>query len=223
MSGIRIVSSPSTAVKRNNELWKGEIQEEGQDMDQIVDDVDRRGKTTLSTPDQDSNLNLPVIDSLVYCKNTLYQHLLDKKVKNYSGISPMSTPNRDLNLNLPVISSPVYCEIDALDHAPRDTMRRSRLYLPWSLLAVTSTPMANGLYSVVFLSAHRVRTFRSRACISAAITRPVVMWVMDPTLLGALKRVNILQKTDSCYSSILRSHPLAIVSGEISTIKHSLV
>nr|CAD7458111.1 unnamed protein product [Timema tahoe] len=140
-------------------------------MDQIVDDVDRRGKTTLSTPDQDSNLNLPVIDSL----------------------------------------------------APRDTMRRSRLYLPWSLLAVTSTPMANGLYSVVFLSAHRVRTFRSRACISAAITRPVVMWVMDPTLLGALKRVNILQKTDSCYSSILRSHPLAIVSGEISTIKHSLV
>nr|CAD7586227.1 unnamed protein product [Timema genevievae] len=90
--------------------------------------------------------------------------------------------------------------------APRDTMRRSRLYLPWSLLAV-------------FLSAHRVRTFRSRACISAAITRPVVMWVMDPTLLGALKRVNILQKTDSCYSSILRSHPLAIVSGEISTIK----
>nr|CAD7570765.1 unnamed protein product [Timema californicum] len=60
--------------------------------------------------------------------------------------------------------------------APRDTMRRSRLYLPWSLLA------------------------------------------------GDLKRVNILQKTDSCcYCSILRSHPLAIVSGEIPAIKHSLL
>nr|CAD7424449.1 unnamed protein product [Timema monikensis] len=109
ISGIRILSSPSTAVKRDRESGK------------------LFRKTTLSTPDQDSILNLSVIGSLVYCESSALNH--------------------------------------AATEAPRDTMRRSRLYLPWSLLA------------------------------------------------GALKRVNILQKTDSCYSSILRSHPLAIVSG----------
>ncbi|CAG2063028.1 unnamed protein product, partial [Timema podura] len=29
------------------------------------------GKTTLSIPDRDSNLDLPVIDSLVYCKSSV--------------------------------------------------------------------------------------------------------------------------------------------------------
>nr|CAD7457790.1 unnamed protein product [Timema tahoe] len=33
------------------------------------------GKTTLRTPDRDSNLGLPVIGSLVYCKSSALDHM----------------------------------------------------------------------------------------------------------------------------------------------------
>nr|CAD7458546.1 unnamed protein product [Timema tahoe] len=33
------------------------------------------GKTTLSVPDRDSNLNLPVIDCLLYCKSSVLDHV----------------------------------------------------------------------------------------------------------------------------------------------------
>nr|CAD7587043.1 unnamed protein product [Timema genevievae] len=38
------------------------------------------GKTTLSTPDRDSNLNPPVIGSLVYCENSTLDHAATKAV-----------------------------------------------------------------------------------------------------------------------------------------------
>nr|CAD7586185.1 unnamed protein product [Timema genevievae] len=52
------------------------------------------GKTTFNTPDQDSNLDLPVIDSLVYCESSALDHvaieaggaiLLNGVAGNYSG------------------------------------------------------------------------------------------------------------------------------------------
>nr|CAD7392361.1 unnamed protein product [Timema cristinae] len=42
------------------------------------------GKTTLSTPNQDSNLNLPVIGSLVYCKSSILDHVAIEEVYQIS-------------------------------------------------------------------------------------------------------------------------------------------
>nr|CAD7400198.1 unnamed protein product [Timema cristinae] len=37
-----------------------------------------RWKITLSTPDQDSNLNIPIISSLVYCESSALDHAATK-------------------------------------------------------------------------------------------------------------------------------------------------
>nr|CAD7451066.1 unnamed protein product [Timema bartmani] len=39
------------------------------------------GKTTLSTPDRDSNLNLPIIGSLVYCKSNALDHTATEELE----------------------------------------------------------------------------------------------------------------------------------------------
>nr|CAD7446970.1 unnamed protein product [Timema bartmani] len=64
-------------------------------------------KTTLSSPDRDSNLDLPI-------HGCLAQH------------ETSATPDRDSNLDLPVIGSLVYCENSALDHAATEETREKR-------------------------------------------------------------------------------------------------
>nr|CAD7430182.1 unnamed protein product [Timema monikensis] len=64
------------------------------------------GKTTPSSPDRDSNLDLPVLSSRA-------QH--DKRVSQLRHRG--GTPNRGPNLDLSVIGNLVYCESSTLDHA----------------------------------------------------------------------------------------------------------
>nr|CAD7452778.1 unnamed protein product [Timema tahoe] len=73
-----------------------------------------------STPNQDSNLNLPVIGSQVYCESRLLDlavgeelgrlnleevnpHLRGGRVENHLGKTTPSSPDRDSNLDLPVL------------------------------------------------------------------------------------------------------------------------
>nr|CAD7448407.1 unnamed protein product [Timema bartmani] len=58
-------------------------------------------KTTPSSPDRDSNLDLPVLGSLA-------QH----DTKALAIIMPPSTPDQDSNPDLPVIGGLVCCEIE---------------------------------------------------------------------------------------------------------------
>nr|CAD7444209.1 unnamed protein product [Timema bartmani] len=51
------------------------------------------GKTTLSTPDRDSNLNLPVTGSLVYCESSALDHAVTKGGKKYNSLSIISFTN----------------------------------------------------------------------------------------------------------------------------------
>nr|CAD7398542.1 unnamed protein product [Timema poppensis] len=76
------------------------------------------GKTTPSSPDRDSNLDLPVLSSRA-------QH--DKRVSQlrHRGGITLSTPDRDSNLNLPVIGSQVYYESSLSDHAANEVVLRS--------------------------------------------------------------------------------------------------
>nr|CAD7392870.1 unnamed protein product [Timema cristinae] len=76
------------------------------------------GKTTLSTPSLDSNLDLPVIGSLVYCESSALDHVATetRRVENHLRKTTFSTPDRDLNPDLLVISHVVNCESNALDH-----------------------------------------------------------------------------------------------------------
>nr|CAD7392597.1 unnamed protein product [Timema cristinae] len=64
------------------------------------------GNTTPSSPDRDSNLDLPVLSSRA-------QH--DKRVSQLRHRG--GRPSRDLNPDLPVISRTVQHECDALDHS----------------------------------------------------------------------------------------------------------
>nr|CAD7448856.1 unnamed protein product [Timema bartmani] len=70
------------------------------------------GKTTLSTRNRDSNLDLPVIGSLVYCKSSPYGHRSGKCTHihvegDWKTIlkKTLRKPNRDSNLELTVIAS----------------------------------------------------------------------------------------------------------------------
>nr|CAD7603104.1 unnamed protein product [Timema genevievae] len=98
------------------------------------------GKTTPSSPNRDSNLDLPVLEVELNTTGALanyateaaqrlgnrsgklnsekvYPHLHGGRVKKPFRKTTLSTPNRDLNLDLPVITSLVYCEGSALDQA----------------------------------------------------------------------------------------------------------
>nr|CAD7570436.1 unnamed protein product [Timema californicum] len=57
-------------------------------------------KTTLSTSDWDSNLDLTVINSLVQCKSSGLDHAASE-----AGKTTLSSPDRDSNFDLPVLSS----------------------------------------------------------------------------------------------------------------------
>nr|CAD7402817.1 unnamed protein product [Timema poppensis] len=91
------------------------------------------GKTTLSSPDRDSNLDLPVLSSqaqhdkrvsqlrhrggeVIFVGSVLTFTWRDSEKPFWKTI--LSTPDRDSNLNLPIIGSLVYCESSALDHTP---------------------------------------------------------------------------------------------------------
>nr|CAD7403843.1 unnamed protein product [Timema cristinae] len=83
-------------------------------------------KTTVNTPDQDSNLYLPVIGCLVYCKSIVLDHGATEaedvymnfpggRVENHFGKTIFSTPDQVSKLELIVIGSIVYYNSDALD------------------------------------------------------------------------------------------------------------
>nr|CAD7394219.1 unnamed protein product [Timema cristinae] len=73
-------------------------------------------KTTVGTPNQDSNLELSAIGSLVYCENSeVYPHSRGQIEKSFRKIT-ISTPDQELNRVLLVISSLVYCESCASEH-----------------------------------------------------------------------------------------------------------
>nr|CAD7437889.1 unnamed protein product [Timema bartmani] len=67
------------------------------------------GKINFSTPDRDSNLDLPIIGSLVYFESNALKHATNGVVK-----TTLSTPDRDSNPYLPNIGQPVLHEDDAL-------------------------------------------------------------------------------------------------------------
>nr|CAD7606119.1 unnamed protein product [Timema genevievae] len=82
------------------------------------------GKPPPSSPDRDSNLDLPVLGGLAQHETSalanyateaeeVYPHLRRRRVENYFRETPLSTPNRDSILDLPVISGLVYCESGA--------------------------------------------------------------------------------------------------------------
>nr|CAD7430188.1 unnamed protein product [Timema monikensis] len=75
------------------------------------------GKTTPSSPDQDSNLDLPVLSSRAQRDKRVSQlrhrggfeevnpHLRGGRVENHLGKTTPSSPDQDSNLDLPVLSS----------------------------------------------------------------------------------------------------------------------
>nr|CAD7589022.1 unnamed protein product [Timema genevievae] len=68
------------------------------------------GKTTPSSPDRDSNLDLPVLSGLAQHDWRVSQ------LRHRGGI-----PDQDSNLNLSIVGSLVYCESSALDHEATET------------------------------------------------------------------------------------------------------
>ncbi|CAG2057525.1 unnamed protein product, partial [Timema podura] len=56
---------------------------------------------TLSTPDRDSNLDLPVISSLVYCKSSASDHPATETLPSEATDSNMRTPHTVLSPDLP--------------------------------------------------------------------------------------------------------------------------
>nr|CAD7568849.1 unnamed protein product [Timema californicum] len=56
-------------------------------------------KTTLSIPDQDSNLDLPVIDSLVYCESSVLDHVTTEQARE--GARANITSERSAGYLLP--------------------------------------------------------------------------------------------------------------------------
>nr|CAD7394014.1 unnamed protein product [Timema cristinae] len=68
------------------------------------------GKTTPSSPDRDSNLDLPVLSSRAQHDRRVeleevIPHLRGGRVENHLGKTTPSSPDRDSNLDLPVLSS----------------------------------------------------------------------------------------------------------------------
>ncbi|CAG2057568.1 unnamed protein product [Timema podura] len=71
------------------------------------------GKTTLNTADQDSNVNLPVIGSLVFCESSALDHVATEPVAQqltncmltHLGNTTPSSSDRDSNLDLTVLGS----------------------------------------------------------------------------------------------------------------------
>nr|CAD7404835.1 unnamed protein product [Timema poppensis] len=80
------------------------------------------GKTTLRTPDRDSNIDLPVIGSLVYCKS-------DALVHAATDAASLATDLKVLGLIPRGIGSLIFCESSVLAHATteveNDTRRNS--------------------------------------------------------------------------------------------------
>nr|CAD7589024.1 unnamed protein product [Timema genevievae] len=76
-------------------------------------------ENTLSQPEWNSNLDVPVMGSLVYCESSALDHAATEvgRVENYFGTTPLSIPDQESNLDLPVIDSLVYCESSVLDYA----------------------------------------------------------------------------------------------------------
>nr|CAD7418823.1 unnamed protein product [Timema poppensis] len=86
------------------------------------------GKTTPSSPDRDSKLDLPVLSSRA-AQHVKRVSQLRHRGGKYTRISVegewktnleeniLSTPYRDSNLNLPIVGKFVYCERGALDYA----------------------------------------------------------------------------------------------------------
>nr|CAD7424058.1 unnamed protein product [Timema monikensis] len=72
-------------------------------------------QTTLSTPDRDLNLDLPIIENLVYYESRALDHVATEaevnphlrggRVENHLGKTTPSSPDRDSNLDLPALSS----------------------------------------------------------------------------------------------------------------------
>nr|CAD7401724.1 unnamed protein product [Timema cristinae] len=68
------------------------------------------GKASPSSPDRDSNLDLPVLSSRAQHDKRVEleevnPHLRGGRVEKHLGKTTPSTPNRDLNFDLPVLSS----------------------------------------------------------------------------------------------------------------------
>nr|CAD7572457.1 unnamed protein product [Timema californicum] len=68
------------------------------------------GKTAPSSPDRDSNLDLPVLSSRAQHDKRVEleevnPHLRGGRVENHLGKTTPSSPDRDLNLDLPILSS----------------------------------------------------------------------------------------------------------------------
>nr|CAD7259138.1 unnamed protein product [Timema shepardi] len=76
------------------------------------------GKEKNSSPDRDSNLDLPVLNSRAQHKRVSQLRRRGGRAgKPFMKKKSSGTPDRDSNFNLPVISSLVYCESSASDHA----------------------------------------------------------------------------------------------------------
>nr|CAD7572170.1 unnamed protein product [Timema californicum] len=92
-------------------------------------------KTTLSSSDRDSNLDLPVHSSRAQhdkrvsqlLHRGVYPHLRVGRLKTHSGKTNFSTADRDLNLKLSVNSSLVSCESSALDHAATEVVHPTEI------------------------------------------------------------------------------------------------
>nr|CAD7461643.1 unnamed protein product [Timema tahoe] len=97
-------------------------------------------KATLSKTNQDSNLDLPVIKSLVYRECSTLDRTateaallrciricVEQRVKNYFGKHTLITPDQDSNLDFLVIDSLVYCESSALDHEATEVVKSYKI------------------------------------------------------------------------------------------------
>nr|CAD7568073.1 unnamed protein product [Timema californicum] len=72
------------------------------------------GKTTPSSPDRDSNFNLPILSSRAQHDKRVEleevnPHLRGGRVENHLGKTTPSSPDRDSNLGLPVLSRQACC------------------------------------------------------------------------------------------------------------------
>nr|CAD7570394.1 unnamed protein product [Timema californicum] len=92
------------------------------------------GKTTPSSPDRDSNLDLPVLSSRAQHDKRVEleevnPHFRGGRVENHLGKTTPSSPDRDSNLDLPVLSSRAQHEkrVFRLD---TDSTRRYRTWVP---------------------------------------------------------------------------------------------
>nr|CAD7451893.1 unnamed protein product [Timema tahoe] len=169
------------------------------------------GKTTPSSPDRDSKLDLPVLGGLAQhdWRVSQLRHrgrecariCVEGEWKNYLGKTTTSTSDLDSNPDLPVIGSPAYCESDALYHSATKELSDAKQEVNCTKYDVVSTRTGNCLIIPERYSNPSLPVISNLVyCESEALepTQTEYISLSDPD-----KRIRMLQLVMSCECSRL--------------------